>query len=221
MNVESAMQRLYEDASLTEELKDDDARLLLKWAEDQITQLAVKFTDEAAFEEALSSLMHVIKNANRVVGQREFADAEQQTERIDKMAEAAQGMGVIVASAQAADMKNKLDALSSTDAIKTLLNWITPGINTLTASAQAASESNAPEGNPPEPEMPMPAPPLEPSAAAQTASESNVPEANPPEPEMPMPAPPEPSAADQAKSLFSSLFDRLTNRDDPNTEDET
>lgn len=173
IDTEAAMQRLYEDPSLTEELTDDDAKMVLEWAQEQVKQLAAKFTDEAAFDDAVKSLLRVVKNANRVVGQRDFADPTEQEERIDKMTEAAMGMGVVTATAQAAEVRDQLNALSSTDALKRLLTMFTPG--DVATSAQAAPQSTSP-------------------SAPQSAPASTA------------------TPAEDAKSVFSSLFDRLTGR---------
>lgn len=177
----AAIQQLYEDPSLTEELTDDDAKVVLDWAQEQVKQLASKFTDETAFDDAMKSLLRVVKNANRVVGQRDFADPTEQEERIDKMTSAAMGMGVVTATAQAADVRDQLNALSSTDALKTLLTLFTPGGVFSTAQAAAAPSEAAPA------------------------------------------APSAPAPAEEARSVFSALFDRLSGGGDsaPGDEDDS
>jgi hypothetical protein len=139
INTEAALQRLYEDPSLTEELSDEDAKILLDWARAQIAHLAVKAPDQAAFEEAVSSVLRVMKNANRVVGQRDFADPVEQEERIGKMTEAALGMGVVAAVAQAAAVRDQLAALAPGEAIKTLLTLFTPPDAAPAISAQSST----------------------------------------------------------------------------------
>lgn len=213
IDTETAMQRLYEDPSLTEELTDDDAKIVLDWAQEQVKQLAAKFTDEAAFDDAMKSLLRVVKNANRVVGQREFADPSEQEERIDKMTEAAMGMGVVTATAQAADVRDQLNALSSADALKTLLTMFTPA-STQTAAASVAEITpasaqtvveGAAEITPASTQTAAESvaeitPAGSPAASAQTAADAPAQSAPPSTP------------VEDAKSAFSSLFDRLTNR---------
>lgn len=228
IDTETAMQRLYEDPSLTEELTDDDAKIVLDWAQEQVKQLAAKFTDEAAFDDAMKSLLRVVKNANRVVGQREFADPSEQEERIDKMTEAAMGMGVVTATAQAADVRDQLNALSSADALKTLLTMFTPASTQTAAesvaeitpaSAQTVVEGTA-EITPGSAQTVVEGAAEITPASTQTAAESvaEITPAGSPvasaqtAADAPAQSAPPSTPVEDAKSAFSSLFDRLTNR---------
>lgn len=187
MDLQTAMEQLYEDETLTEELGDDDAGLLMKWAEEQVAQLIATHQDDEAFERAFKALRLLIRSTNRAVGQRDYAEPEEQQAQLERIVQAAQGLGVIVASAQMADMQNRLNTLSSADAIRTVLNWVTPSV-----SAQAAT----PPGPPTPPDAPKP---------FETPPAQDAP-----------PSPPE-----QARSLFSSLFDRLRGEaDKPETNED-
>jgi hypothetical protein len=93
------------------------------------------------------------------------------------MTEAAMGMGVVAATAQAADVRDQLNTLSSSDALKTLLTLFTP------ASTQTAADT-----------------PAQSTPASTQPSAESVTEITPPS-----------TPAEDAKSVFSSLFDRLTN----------
>lgn len=76
-------ERLYESASLRDDLNDDEATILLKWGEEQVERIAADFPDE--FEQKCRFLRQLIKNINRFVGQREFNEYEGQQKYMSKV----------------------------------------------------------------------------------------------------------------------------------------
>lgn len=76
-------ERLYESASLRDDLNDDEATILLNWGEEQIERIAGDFPDE--FEQKCRFLRQLIKNINRFVGQREFNEHEGQQKYMNKV----------------------------------------------------------------------------------------------------------------------------------------
>lgn len=81
--INAERERLYESASLREDLNDDEATVLLKWGEDQVRRLATQY--EADFEQQCRFLRQLIKNINRFVGQREFEDEAGQAQYLAKV----------------------------------------------------------------------------------------------------------------------------------------
>lgn len=65
---EGALMRLYENADLRDELTDDEAETLLKWAETQLTLLDTPALDDEAYEAQVDTLMRLIKQMNRYAG---------------------------------------------------------------------------------------------------------------------------------------------------------
>ncbi len=65
---EDALMRLYESASLRDELTDDEAKQLLKWAEDEVVRLDESGIDDAAFEGQVDTLTRLLKQMNRYAG---------------------------------------------------------------------------------------------------------------------------------------------------------
>jgi hypothetical protein len=71
--IASEEQRLYESASLRDDLNDDEAQTLLQWGQTQVRRLAAEQPDD--FEQQTRFLRQLIKSINRFVGQREFQDS--------------------------------------------------------------------------------------------------------------------------------------------------
>lgn len=67
---QDAIQRMYEDTSVRDELIDEEAEILLRWGEGQITQLSAQNADPLAAEEALLRFLRMLARVNRFVGRR-------------------------------------------------------------------------------------------------------------------------------------------------------
>ncbi len=65
---ENALMRLYENADLRDELTDDEADQVLKWAEAELTRLDSSAPDDAAFEAQVDTLMDMLRKINRFAG---------------------------------------------------------------------------------------------------------------------------------------------------------
>jgi hypothetical protein len=93
---ERAKQQLYEDATARDELTDDEAGVLLQWAEGRIATLAAQEMDDAAFDEAYGHLRQVILNVNRFTGKRTYAAPGDLKRYLDDMMTEANALGVQV-----------------------------------------------------------------------------------------------------------------------------
>ena len=82
---EDALMRLYEDADLRDELTDDEAAQMLKWAEAELTRLDASSPDDAAFASQVDALFDLLKRMNRFAGRQgqlapqAFAQSNDQT----------------------------------------------------------------------------------------------------------------------------------------------
>jgi hypothetical protein len=94
-SLEDATIRMYEDISLTEELTDEPAKVLLKWGEAKLMTLAEKTTDidSEDFEDHFKSLRRVMKSINKLAGQTGLDDDTVRT-RLTKLIERAQSLGL-------------------------------------------------------------------------------------------------------------------------------
>lgn len=66
--VDEALQRLFEDPGLREDLVDDDAEVLMQWAESKLAELDSKGEDDAQFEAHVDTVKEMVKAVNRFVG---------------------------------------------------------------------------------------------------------------------------------------------------------
>ena len=94
ISIESVVNRLYEDVSLTEELTDDAAKLLLKWGRTQLDVLVKNATDEETFDDAFKQLRRTIKSINRFTARRHTMSREEQQEYLEKIMKRAQELGL-------------------------------------------------------------------------------------------------------------------------------
>lgn len=95
---ESAIQSLYEDPGVRDELPDDQATLMLKWAETEVTKLDSQSADDAAFQTAFDSLRGLLSAVNRFVGRRAYSTPEEQASGWAKIVEHAASLGYALPS---------------------------------------------------------------------------------------------------------------------------
>lgn len=89
-----ALQALLEDASLREDVTDDEAKPLFDWAAEQLKRLDAENADDERFETAVGAIRRIVKSLNWVVGRRTYAGAESLTGFLGKAATAAQEAGL-------------------------------------------------------------------------------------------------------------------------------
>jgi hypothetical protein len=115
---EDAVMALYEDASLRDDLVDDDAETLYRWAEAQIARLDAEFADDAAFDQAVAALRCILSGVNHVVGGRAFKTADEIDAEIAQIAESAEKIGRAVDPEQAPDLAQSEEAAFGGDALR-------------------------------------------------------------------------------------------------------
>jgi hypothetical protein len=91
VDLESATIQLYEDESLTGDLQDTEAQLLLKWGETRLAPLIAQYAeDEEGFDAAFKLIRRFIRAVSQFVGNRQYADPEEQAELLTHVSETAQ-----------------------------------------------------------------------------------------------------------------------------------
>jgi hypothetical protein len=94
MNLESALEKLYEDVSLSESLDDTASQMLLKWAERQLATLHANASDDDAFAEAFEKLRGLLRSVGRYTDRLPDMDLSTQTEALTAMSASAQELDV-------------------------------------------------------------------------------------------------------------------------------
>lgn len=187
---QDALLRLYENADLRDELTDDEAESLLKWAEAELTRLDAASADDASFEAQADTLMSLLKRMNRFAGRQGQISAQGVDPAPTNIAGLATELGHSASPEQIAATGTG-DPASTIAALTALMS----------ASAQAA---------PPEPEPPVsvqaappPAPETDLPIQAQTtepAPQENIPPSQPAAPALP---------AEPASTPFGEPFDDI------------
>ncbi len=120
-NIERQIQQLYEVASLTDELRDEAAKILLRWGEEQVQWLAMGGVVAGDFEENCGDLRSLIRRINRFAGRRSGMDPDKQREAMDKIVGAALNLGYTV---HVPDLVEYLQQPATDDEVKTLQDLI-------------------------------------------------------------------------------------------------
>lgn len=94
---EDILQAIYEDPDLRDNLTDDEAEVMLKWAETELARLDAEQADETAFEEAADQLRRLLKGINQWIGHK-GDPPEEQAAMIEKIGAAAAGIGRTLAA---------------------------------------------------------------------------------------------------------------------------
>jgi len=107
MDAQQAIERLYEDESLTSALDDTAAQPLMRWAERQLERLAPSAPDEPRFEQDFAALRKLIKRIGRYIDRRrEWSEAEQADE-LDVIKHEAESISAPLTIATPADYARK------------------------------------------------------------------------------------------------------------------
>ena len=91
---EWAIQSLYENMNVRDELSDSEAQILLQWGEAQIVRLAELGLPDADFETAFDHLSGLIRRINRLAARRGRLTFEDQTLAINRIMEDAIALGL-------------------------------------------------------------------------------------------------------------------------------
>lgn len=89
---EWAIQSLYEDMGVRDELSDGEAAVLLAWGEAQVMRLAETLSS-AEFEVAFDSLRGLLRRMNRLAARRGFATTEDLAPAVQRVADYAHQLG--------------------------------------------------------------------------------------------------------------------------------
>ncbi len=137
---EDALMRLYESASLRDELTDEEAQQLLKWAEDEVVRLDESGADDDAFEARVDTLMRLLKQMNRYAGRQGQMSAQGVDQTPQQIAGLASELGHAADAAQIGAASTG-DPLGTVQALTALFSM--PETATTTANAPNDAESTA------------------------------------------------------------------------------
>jgi hypothetical protein len=153
--VESAVLRLYEDPGLRDELTDDEATPMLKWAEGEVARLDATSADDADFGTATAVLRKLLTAVNRFIGRRAYTTPEEQAAAMDKIAEHATTLGYAMPPERRAAFMQTQATADNLAALTALLAMVDgsaaemgattpPSEDAIPATSAPATESNSP-----------------------------------------------------------------------------
>ncbi len=93
--IDTVIQRLYENESLTSALTDDSATLLLKWGEEELTTLAQFSPDAQQVDDLSSQAARVLRFVNHTVERQADLTETELVETLIKLVQHAMQLGVI------------------------------------------------------------------------------------------------------------------------------
>ncbi len=146
-NTDSEIMMLYEVASLSDELRDEGSKLLLQWAEKQVTWLAEReksgSNSDEAFQAQCVTLHRLMKRAGRLVGRWHDLAPEEQQEHLAKLVETGRELGYHVDEAKVSAFK-ATSVPSEQEGIAALLSaFATDAAADTEAAAPAAAAAQA------------------------------------------------------------------------------
>ncbi|MBE2268454.1 MAG: hypothetical protein IAE80_09510 [Anaerolinea sp.] len=144
--VETALQTLFEDPSVRDELHDDEANELFKWAEGELGKLESVEADDAAFEEKVGELRRLLRGMNRLVGRRADLSAQADDEALVKLTDHANALGYALTPAQLAASAGEIAALDAKSAIQRLTGLISGTDTPAHAHTEPPPEQEPPSG---------------------------------------------------------------------------
>jgi hypothetical protein len=146
----SALERMYEDTNVRDEIVDTDAKILLQWGETQVNRLAQKEMEDSVFEDAYYKLTKVMGRINRFVGMRQDADDAQKAELLEKLVATAADAGYPISAEAVATFAQENAAMDNAAAIRAL----TAMIDTTSTGTPPPAQTGSPTPSATTPEPP-------------------------------------------------------------------
>ena|SRR5579871_3450684 len=98
--IDDAIQRVYDSDSVRDELTDEEAGSLLKWAEREIGRLDAVFPSDAAFNQQIDTLLDLLTSMNRFAGKQGQISAQAASDVSASIATQAASLGHATNQAQ-------------------------------------------------------------------------------------------------------------------------
>jgi len=114
-------QRLYEVASLTDEMEDDEAQILLEWASAQIPQIA---GDGSQLEARAKKLRRMIGSINYFVGHAEGMSAEEMSPELARIHQSASDLNYPARADLIQPLVGELVGQNAGDVLVILIAWL-------------------------------------------------------------------------------------------------
>lgn len=205
-DLQDAIEQLYGNEGLTDELMDEAAGVLLRWAEGDITQAVTQFAaDEEAFEAHFKRVRKAMKRLNSLIGTRDAIDEAEAQETLAALTEDAQALGYTPNAAALADFWGTQQALSPEEALAQVLAHLSGAGTPPTDAAPTSPPHTLAASDVPLP-LPVDAPPVAPAPTS--------------DPTEPAPTPPAEQGLSRMFGWLKSAAESALNENPPPTEGE-
>jgi hypothetical protein len=142
-SIETAMERMYGDIGLTDELTDDEAEVLLAWGAAEHEKLNTDTMDEEAFEARAQLIRRTMSRINNYIGKRGGYDADKAHSVMARLTEGLHELGYEVRAAQVDTFLAAQGEQDNMTALQSMLALIAPS-----ADAESCTVDNAAADNP-------------------------------------------------------------------------
>lgn len=122
---EMAMERLYGDESLTDELRDDEAKTLLSWGEAELNRLLAQDMDEETFDDRFKLLRRTMKRINSFVAKRQEYEADKAQNVMARFTEGAFELGYEISYEQMTTFLAQQSTLNNQETVQAMLALMT------------------------------------------------------------------------------------------------
>lgn len=119
--IQAEQQRLYEVSSLTDELIDDDAQILLSWASAQLPLMSITLD---TIEQQAKTLRRLVRSINRYVGQAQYTREDERQTKLDRIYTYATELSYPVQSEQLPILLAQFHGINAHDVLTLLIAWL-------------------------------------------------------------------------------------------------
>jgi hypothetical protein len=119
--IQAEQQRLYEVSSLTDELIDDDAQILLSWASAQLPLMSVTLD---TIEQQAKTLRRLVRSINRYVGQAQYTREDERQTKLERIYTYATELSYPVQSEQLPILLVQFHGINAHDVLTLLIAWL-------------------------------------------------------------------------------------------------
>lgn|GEM_PF-3609372 len=165
---QDALMCLYENADLRDELTDDEATEMFKWAEGELARIDAASPDDATFEAQAETLMDLLKKMNRFAGRQGQISAQGVAQGADPVPTNIAGLATALGHAASAE---QIAAAGTGDPASTI-TALTALMSSVSQSAKPASET--PDTEAPTKETPATDQPNQPAATDTTPTQTST-----------------------------------------------
>ena len=120
-HIRAEQQRLYEIPGLTDEMHDDEAKVLLDWASAQVLQLA---GEQSQLEARAKKLRHLVATINYLIGHIEGKPSEQIRQELAQVYQAAAHLNYPIQHDLSHALVKQLAGQNAADALVIVMAWL-------------------------------------------------------------------------------------------------